>query len=110
MPLHERREVTEKLIPSQTMPDTNGWKRRHLAASTYQPIAVMITALDTYQRRHFERYESKLADDGVLGPAFLDALRGVRTLLNGEIGGLDGGTCDAAILAIHSEAGFGGEL
>lgn len=102
--------VTEKLTPSQTMPDTTGWKGRHMRYSKSHPVAVMISALDQYQRVHFERYEAKLADDGFLGPAFLDALRGVRALLNGEIGGLDGGTCDAAILAIHKEAGFGEAL
>lgn len=103
-------EVTSKLTPNSKFPDTTNWKARHMRFCKVECVALMISALDKYQRRHFERYESKLADDGFLGPAFLDALKGVRTLLNGEIGGLDGGTCDSAIIAIYKEAGFGGEL
>jgi hypothetical protein len=103
-------EVSPRLTPKESLPDTNGWKGRHLRAARVQPVAVMISALDQYAAKHEDRYESKIGEDYVLGPAFLDALRGVRTLLNGEIGGLDGGTCDAAILGIFSDAGFKGEL
>jgi hypothetical protein len=102
--------VTDKLTPNQMTPDTNGWKGRHLRAARVHPVGAMISALDLYRARHNARFGSLLGNDYVLGPAFLDALRGVRTMLNGEIGGLDGGTCDAAICAIYSESGFEGEL
>jgi hypothetical protein len=102
--------VTDKLTPKASLPDTSGWKGRHLRSARVHPVALMITALDQYQRVHNERYAQSLGYDGFLGPAFVDALRGVRALLNGEIAGLDGGTCDSAICAIYSEAGFAGEL
>ena len=103
-------EVSSLLTPNEMFPGTNGWKGRHMRAARVQPVALMITALDQYAANHAERFESKIGEDYVLGPAFLDALRGVRTMLNGEIGGLDGGTCDAAICEIFTRAGFEGEL
>jgi hypothetical protein len=102
--------VTDKLTPKAALPDSNGWKGRHMRASRVQPVALMITALDQYQRVHRERYASDLAADYVLGPAFVKALAGVRAMLDGETHGLDCGTCDGAILAIYSAAGFEGEL
>ncbi len=89
------------LNPNESTPDTNGWKRRHMMeVKRGHPIAAMVDALNSYAVRHAERYSSPLADDGVLGPAWLDALKGVRTLLNGDCGSLDCGTVDAALVRI----------
>jgi hypothetical protein len=39
-------------------------------------------------------YQSKIGDDGVLGPAFTEVLSGLIRLLNGELGTQDGGKLD----------------
>lgn len=70
----------------------------------------MIRGLACYAGAHARQYESPIADDGVIGEAWLDALKGVRALLNGELGRLDGGALDHAIVELHKAAGFEGEL
>jgi hypothetical protein len=103
-------EVSPRLTPKDSLPDSNGWKGRHLRYCRVHPVAIMIIALDAYERSYRERFDQPIWEDFYLSPAFYDALKAVRTLLNGEIGGLDGGTCDAAILGIFRDAGFEGEL
>ncbi len=69
----------------------------------------LIVGLTEYAGAHVRQYDSPIADDGVLGEAWLDALRGVRALLNGELGRLDGGTLDHAIIELYKAAGFEGD-
>jgi hypothetical protein len=73
-------------------------------------IASSLVALRDYAVAHECTYGSPLAQDGVLGDAWLDMLRGLRALLNGELGRLDGGFLDGAICNLHRAAGFTGEL
>jgi hypothetical protein len=67
---------------------------------------MMITAISSYISRYESSYGSAMAQDYVLGPAILESLSAVRTLLNGEIGALDGGTCDSAIAALLERGGW----
>src|SRR5574342_418587 len=69
------------------------------------PVRRMIESLADYADTYFKRYESRIGDDGVFGEAWLDALRSVRILLNGEIGRLDGGTVDSLIVAMSKLEG-----
>lgn len=73
-------------------------------------IACGIVALRDYACAHEQRFGSPLADDGVLGDEWLQALRAFRGLLNGELGRLDGGFLDGALCNLHQAAGFEGEL
>jgi hypothetical protein len=75
-------------------------------ASQADAIVPMLYALAAYADQHWTRYESLIGHDGVIGPAWRDALLGVRGLLNGEIGGLDAGWVDATILQMLDVAGF----
>lgn len=95
--------------------NSGGWALRHLDAVNNPgrgeaPILGMLCMLAAYADTHCRRYEAPIAHDSMLGAAWLDMLRGVRALLNGELGRLDGGTLDATILAMHEAAGFEGEL
>jgi hypothetical protein len=49
-----------------------------------EPLIVMMDALIRYAKAHEKRFESKLAEDYVLGPLWLNAAKGVRGLLNGD--------------------------
>ena len=105
MPDHVH-QTSPLLTPNESMSDTNGWKRRHLNACRIQPIAMTLSAMHHYAIVHSERYGSRLADDYVLGPAFLEVLKGLRVMLNGECGNLDCGTVDGAIYKLATLAGF----
>jgi hypothetical protein len=94
----ERHYLTLLRGPSNTIPDTNGWKDRHLRAiQDRQPIAVMLAGWARYADEHRERFESSLGDDRVLGPMWAAIGSAILGLLNGETGDLDCGTLDAFI-------------
>jgi hypothetical protein len=110
-----RRPVIDQL--KRTPDDPTGYIARHnkawslLTCQGFEGALVFgIRSLAAYAAAHEVRYSSKLADDGVLGPAWADALRGFRALLNGELGRLDGGFLDGALCNLYREAGFEGEL
>lgn len=70
------------------------------------PIAELVRALGLYETAHWEAYGRRLAEDGVLGKCWLQAWFSVRSMLNGELGLLDGGACDSVLMAIGRNAGF----
>ena len=50
-----------------------------------------------YADAHRGAYESGIGADYVLGPAWAQIGAGLRALLNGELGRLDGGTLDGLL-------------
>ena len=96
-----------------------GWDVRHNNAigaalgsgmavplSQESSIAQMLRAWENYAKAHAKRFESRIGEDYVLGPAWQDIGLGLRALLNGESGRLDCGTLDAFILDTLSDNGF----
>lgn len=87
----------------------NAWGARHCAAwlepqPVEEPIVRMIEAAALYADRHQARFESKVGEDGVLGPSWAEIVNSIRNLLNGECGRLDCGTLDGLLLdMLHSE-------
>lgn len=49
-----------------------------------EPLIVAMDCLLKYAEAYQVRYESKLADDDVLGDCWLDAAKGIRRLLDGN--------------------------
>jgi hypothetical protein len=93
----------------------NKWGLRHVRAWTANPtdgntmggaLVTMIEAWADYADFHAERYESKLGDEGILGPAWLLLGKGMLQLLNGELGSYDAGTLESTIVEIAKAAGF----
>ncbi len=72
-------------------------------------LSHILTGLAQYAGAHVRRHGSPIADDGVLGVAWRESLAGLRQLLSGELGRLDGGTLDHAILELYKAAGFEGD-
>jgi hypothetical protein len=97
------------------------WKARHLTAMASTEITSkrlrphhhetalvgMLKSWQTYAMAHQQMFESKIGDDGVLGPAWQEIGEAMRTLLNGELGQLDGGAMDRAILDTLEANGCG---
>lgn len=87
------------------------WFRRSRNAyfnplSNERGIVMMMKALVAYADDHARKFESPLGHDYVLGPAWLKMLQGWRTLLNGDLGRLDGGLMDALAREVAMAAGF----
>jgi hypothetical protein len=70
-----------------------------------EPVMVLMDTLLRYAEKHERRFESKLSEDYFLGPAWLQSIMGVRTLLNGE-GDFDGGTLEELFWKALEVAGF----
>lgn len=101
---------------SNTQP-SNGWDTRHNSAlhlgngaaisSTHEGAIVnMLRGWENYAKAHKVRFESPIGNDYVLGPAWQEIGQGIRTLLNGELGRLDGGTLDGFVLNTMAENGI----
>lgn len=89
----------------EKMPNTGGWQERHTAAlraPTYaeEGILSILRGWLQYADRHRLQFESGIGEDYVLGPHWADIGRGIRGLLNGELGRLDGGTLDGLIFDV----------
>ena len=87
------------------------WQYRHQLAlvdpdAVEAPIVNLLKVLDTYDRQHVTQFGSAVANDYVLGAAWLEIARAARTLLNGDLGRLDGGSLDKILLDLIRTAGF----
>lgn len=114
--------IAESLSAGKPDPCGSGWHGRHVKAwwtpGSSGPgahgegrhfercVRDLFIALADYADAHALRYESDLGEDYVLGPAWLDALKSARVLLNGETGRLDCGTLDALAFDMAEAAGF----
>ena len=68
-------------------------------------IGRMVKAWMMYEYAYRERFESEIGDDYVLGPAWAKIGHELRTLLNGELGRLDAGTLDGALVKLLEKHG-----
>lgn len=96
-----------------------GWQERHkryvrgcfglLSANFPRPGAQVVRSIDewcSYAIAHQERFESKIGDDYVLGPAWARWGFALRELLNGDMGAADCGTLDTILCDNLTEQGF----
>jgi hypothetical protein len=56
----------------------------NLGANNGEPLLVIMDGLLAYAQDHQAQFGSKLADDYFLGPEWLSAATGIRSLLNGN--------------------------
>lgn len=80
--------------------------RHNQAMKSPLPIPLMINAWLQYAKHHKRRFESEIGKDYVLGDEWAKIGGALISLLNGELGGLDGGTCDHLIRSNLVEQGF----
>lgn len=108
---HEKRIAMSLAKLNSSRPDRPDWGTRHVAAwREPQPneagVVGFVTAAAVYADNHRKRFESRIGDDGVLGEPWALILMSVLTLLNGDLGRLDGGTVDALVRHMLIEEGF----
>lgn len=84
----------------------NHYGARHASAFNSSTIGKMILAVAQYADDHKKRFDSLIGEDYFLGPDILAMLKSIRGLLNGALGGLDGGFTDEIILAVAANCGF----
>lgn len=87
----------------------NAWGARHFEAwrdGDQAEFRGLIEGLAIYADSYEKRFLSKIGTDGVLGDGWLDILKGIRVLLNGELGNLDGGTLDEILVTLLENNGF----
>lgn len=81
-----------------------------------EPLIVILDCLLKYAKAYRARFEGKLSDDGCLGDYWLDAIKGVHGLLNGDgviamMQGIttdskDNGACEDLYWKARAVAGF----
>lgn len=69
---------------SSLKPGTIAAQSHHLGESCAEPLYVIPRLAHRYAVAHEIRFGSKLAEDYVLGPAWLEMVKGARALLNGD--------------------------
>lgn len=84
------------------------WKDRHAKAvrSRAIPVVEAIRAWCDYATVHKTLYGSSIGQDYVLGPAWAEWGRAMRTLLNGDLRGADAGTLDTILCGNLVNQGF----
>lgn len=102
-------------VPSSFSETSPAWAHRHVTAihnprgapnSSEEAIVKALRAWNDYAHAHKARFDSEIGEDRVLGPAWAQWGGALRTLLNGDLGRLDGGTLDHIISSNLSEQGF----
>jgi hypothetical protein len=93
---------------NQAVADANNPNHKAFNATEKHSSALlhMLTAWKSYATAHEAQFEGKIGNDYVLGAAWQEIGEALRTLLNGELGGLDGGTVDGYILDTMKENGI----
>lgn len=103
--------MRETWIVTENVDDKfNFWRVKHNEAVRNPAgfeVAIMglLLGLETYRVEHALHYAANVGDDGVLCEGVIDIAKGIRTLLNGEIGRLDGGTIDGYLVGLLRECG-----
>lgn len=89
----------------------NNWITRHAQAwdaprGMEVPIVGLIKSWLDYGQRHRAQYAASIGDDYVLGPEWAQIGMALLTLLNGDLGRLDGGSLDGIIRDAMLAQGF----
>lgn len=65
-------------------PGTVSERAHKLGLENGEPLIIAMDALIKYAQAYKDRFEQPLCEDGVLADPWLDAVKGIRALLNGD--------------------------
>ena len=94
---------TLNCLPTYAAKTAHGWGTAHLRAiaapkaAMEQALVEMLSGWLRYADAVGASWDSDIGSDQVLGPCWAQIGAGLRGLLNGDLGRLDGGTLDAMI-------------
>jgi len=107
----ETRQAVKKLTPRTVSAESMA-----IGRINGEPLFYALDGMLRYAKAHAKRYESPLSEDYFLGPHWLQTVKGLRGLLNGdgavamEIGrsrdSKDNGVCEEIFWAAMAAAGF----
>lgn len=109
MTQHYRKQL---LAPSTTSGNLGGWQERHMGAvscprTEYERALVeLLCGWLRYADAVQGAWESGIGKDYVLGPNWAQIGAGIRGLLNGDLGRMDGGTLDGLLCQTLEAEGF----
>jgi hypothetical protein len=104
--MYSHETMAEVAKVQKQCPGTQAAAALQHAVTYQQPLLTAMDALLRAAKDYSERFDSKLADDYVLGPPWLDAIKGVRRLLDGDFGPIDNGTVEAIFWRALAIAGY----
>lgn len=91
--------------PKRLQNTAYAWLQRHMSAimspkpfTLEQALVLMFKGWLMYADAHLADYESPIGDDMILGPEWASIGKGLRNLLNGELGRMDAGTLDSVVV------------
>lgn len=67
-------------VPAGTVSNDSAW----LGIMNGEPLLIAMDGLLRYAKAYAKQYEGKLAEDGVMGDYWLQAIKGLHGLLNGD--------------------------
>lgn len=70
------------------------------------PLKDMICGLASYCDQHYSLFDSPIGDDSMLSKSILHILKGLRGLLDGELGQFDAGTLDYTLCELAKKVGI----
>src|SRR5690349_16136152 len=105
------RNIINDTLRDHKLPPGSVEKLEHNRAMSAQPaILRMLIGAGAYADDYRKRFESKLGDDGVLGPAWEDIMRGIKVLLDGELHGLSAGLMNTCVCRMLTEEGINPDI
>jgi hypothetical protein len=101
------RETCEEIRKTVSMcPGTVAARAIQHAGHNGHPVLESVDALLRAAKMHRQRFGSGIADDYVLGPCWLSAIKNARDLLCGDFGPVDNGTVESIFWRALDIAGF----
>jgi hypothetical protein len=95
--------ITDRMKANPKLGNMGQWQERHNAAvlsprpGFERAIITMLRGWLEYADQHFQEYESRITDDGVLGDEWIEIGKAIHGLLNGQTGRIDCGTFSTLI-------------
>lgn len=90
------------------LPARTRWADQHVRTITEgdNALAAMIGGWLAYADQYRLQFGGNIGDDGVLGDPWADVGKNLLRLLNGDLGGMDGGTLDRVIRRTLHDEGY----
>ena len=111
-----RQIIDAAVVSSKLKPGCVAMQSHIRGTSNQEPLTFGLAGMVQYAQAYKARHETKLCEDYVLGPLFLQTLTGLRGVLNGDgaiamqlgvsTDSKDNGVCESIFWQAMNESGF----